>query len=138
MSWDIYIIKFDGEPSSEALEAEGFKPLPMGTAEDVRECISSQWPQTDWDDPEWGSYEADGYSIEFNLGSGIIDGLMLHIRGSGNPIPSVVRLCQQNSWTAIDGDTFLDEVSDKSWQEWQRFRDQVAEGIQDHNHPGDY
>lgn len=137
MSWDIYIIKFDGKPTLEALEAEDFKPLPMGTAEDVRKCISAQWPQTDWDDPDWGSYESNRLSIEFNLGNGIINDLMLHIRGSGDPTPSIVSVCRQNGWTAMDGDAFLDEASNKSWQDWQRFRDQVAVNIQNSNNSGD-
>lgn len=138
MSWDVYILKFDGQLSLEKMDANGFKPLPMGVAQEVRERISVQWPETDWSDPEWGYYEAGGCSIEFNLGSGTIEGLMLHIRGGGNPVPSIVNFCRENDWTAIDGDSFLDEASVQSWQEWQKFRDQVTHHLKETSHDDDH
>ena len=138
MSWDVYILKFEGQPSLEKMDADDFKPLPMGSAEEVRERISVQWPGTDWSDPEWGYYEIDGCSIEFNLESGTIEDLMLHIRGGGNPVPSIVAFCRENGWTAIDGDSFLDEASVQSWQQWQRFRDQVTEHLRETSYDDDH
>ena len=128
MSWDVYVLKFDGKPSVDAMLAEGFSPLPLGTSEEVRRKISASFPAVDWTTPAWGDLDEAGYSIEFPILGEPIDSLILIVRGGGNPVPAITRFCSVNGWSAYDmgaGD-FLggDDPSRQSWRDWQAYRDQ--------------
>ena len=127
MSWNVYILKFDGTPALEAMDADDFQPLPLGTSEAMRAKISSAFPNVDWSDPAWGSLDESGYSIEFPMRDGELDGLTLIVRGGGCPIPAIARLCHQNGWSAVaDGELMnFGQPSSVSWDEWQSYRDQV-------------
>ena len=125
MSWDVMI--FGGDP--EQFTNEETAPS-LGDAADVRTKISRSLPEVDWTDPAWGVLEGDGWSIEFNHKTdGIADELMLHVRGGGDPIGAIVKLCRDNGWVAYD--TTADAVIDlaapwtRSWEEFQAFRDKA-------------
>ena len=115
MSWDVQLMKPDG---------------PLGAADEVRAAISAVHPRVDWTDPTWGTLDGGPWHIELNTGSEpVIQSIMLHVRGSGDPIPAIMALCHRNDWRAFDlaeGD-FLDEdePSPDGWQDFQAFRDQI-------------
>jgi hypothetical protein len=111
-----------------------FKAVPLGEASEVRQRISTVLPQVDWTDPAWGTLDGEGFSIEFNTkAEGTIDGLMLHVRGNGDPLPAIGSLCRQNGWAALDMTTgdFLDAAnpSRAGWDDFREFRDQIKSYI---------
>lgn len=110
------------------------KVPPLGDAEFVRTQISKSLPGVNWSDPAWGLLEGPGWSIEFNhQKSGITDSIMLHVRGSGDPISAIVSLCKDTDWVAFDvqSEALIDlkAPSDKSWKEFQGFRDTLSASI---------
>ena len=77
--------------------------LPLGTQAEVRSAISRFFPGTDWREPAWGRYSSADGSIEFNMGEAEpSNGFMLHIRASGEVVASILALCQEHGWQAID------------------------------------
>jgi hypothetical protein len=79
----------------------------------------------------WGIYEGDGYSIEFNMGTAdAIDTIMLHVRGGGNAIAALLQFAQPNNWSLFDCSTseFLDpeNPSSEGWEGFQEYRDKVV------------
>ncbi len=130
MSWDVMVLNGDGTPTSLVDVSDDWMPKPIGDAEAVRTRITVALPAVDWSDPGWGSYEGDGFSIEFNVhATGLVDGFTLHIRGGGDPLPTIVSLCSANGWVAVDYSTgrLIDLVhpSRESWLAFQRFRDEA-------------
>lgn len=92
--------------------------MPLGMAEEVRKAVSRALPGIDWTEAVQGVYEGRSYSIEVELPSrGVVDSFGLHVRGSGNPLPVIARLCRQNGWVAFESaaGTFLD-LDDHSWE----------------------
>jgi hypothetical protein len=130
MSWDVLILNADGTPRSLAEIPEDWQLRTMGDIETARAMINGTLPGVDWTDPAWGHFLGDGYSIEFNYPSaGEVDSFMLHVRGGGDPVSAIVRLCKRNGWAALDtsaGDFMdLDAPSREGWIQFQAFRDRV-------------
>lgn len=130
MSWDVMIINARGVPADLETLPEDFESQPLGSAASLRELVSSVLPEVDWSDPSWGMFEGDGFSIELNIGEDDpVTDAMLHVRGSGDPLPSIVRLCKLGGWLAYDtsdGTAIdLDNPSRAGWEAFTQFRDQV-------------
>jgi hypothetical protein len=128
MSWDLVLQNGVAATNSDAL-ADAACP-PLGAPGSVRALISSVHPDVDWSDPAWGVLDSDAWSIEFNMGNAeTIDSIMLHVRGSGDPLPAIVALCTKTGWTALDLSTgqLLDprKPSSRGWMDFQSFRDQI-------------
>lgn len=118
MSWDVLILHPDS--ASEPEDRPRLKAL--GMADEVRKAVSRALPGIDWTEPVQGVYDGRGYSIDAQLPSrGVVDSIGLHVRGTGNPLPAIVRLCRQNGWVAFDSaaGTFLD-LEDPSPAGWER------------------
>jgi hypothetical protein len=131
MSWDVMIFNFESPPPAPNNWEDGFGPIAMGEAEEVRTKISRSLPMVDWSDPAWGLLDGDGFSIEFNYHkSGQVDGFMLHVRGGGDPLPDICRLCRENGWYALDCSTgdFIDlqAPSRQGWRGFQSYRDSIV------------
>jgi hypothetical protein len=130
MSWDVMILNADGTPRSTAEMPKDWRPKTMGDMETVRAMINGTLPGIDWTDPAWGHLLGDGYSIAFNYQTaGEVDSFMLHIRGGGDPVSAIVRLCKSNGWVALDASTGnlmdLDAPSRESWTRFQAYRDRI-------------
>ena len=129
MSWDVMVLNYGGKLSpAEMLDAEPVGPL--GPAAQVRRRIAKHLPGVDWSEPEWGLYEGDGFTIEFNTGSDDpIDSIMLHVRGGGDAIAVLLKFAKPNGWSLLDCSTseFLDpqNPSAEGWEEFQAFRDKA-------------
>ena len=100
---------------------EDFVGSEMGTADEIRRNINAVFPGTDWSDPSWGIFDGDGFSIEFNIGNeAITTDLMLHVRGNGDPVTPIVKLCRAYSWKGLDTSTGellnADNPSSKGWR----------------------
>lgn len=134
MSWDVLIL----HPDSAAAPAEGDPQLrPLGMADEVRRAVSRALPGIEWDAPVLGVYRGAVLSVDVELPSkGVVDSFALHLRGLGNPMPVIVRLCRQNGWVAFDSAaaTFLDLASPSAegWRNGVLFRAQTQALAQFH------
>jgi len=145
MSWDIFIFSTDPRHLS-----AGTKPHSLGDAADVRAKISKSLPAVNWKDPAVGVLEGKGWSIEFyHQANGATQDIMLSVRGGGDPVASIVKLCKDNGWVALDSSSGkllnLDVPSSQSWQQFQAYRDQVVASTREpqrqvphHEHPGGF
>lgn len=103
MSWDVMILNREGTPERLEDVPKDWMPRPMGAADTVRDAIRRTLPSADWSDPGWGIFDGDGFSITFNFQeTGTVDAFTLHIRGGGDPLSTIVRLCRENDWAAYD------------------------------------
>jgi hypothetical protein len=130
MSWDVMIFSRRFDPDEGPPE-----PLaPLGDGDEVRQRISRSLPAVDWSDPSWGVLDGEGWSIEFNLDEeDPISAMMLHVRGGGDPVAAVAKLCADQGWQALDTvtDHWLDpgNPSREGWSEFQDFRGKVADPV---------
>ena len=138
MSWDVMVFKFLGGPphGADSIKEENLRAL--GPAEDVRQGISALLPGVDWSSPTWGLFDGDGFSIEFNVGSkNLIDNMMLHVRGGGNAIATILSFANPLGWSLFDCSTgeFLDpeQPSQSGWVGFQKYRDKCLQ--RDHDKP---
>lgn len=130
MSWDVFLFDAEGTPSSFESVPRDWRPVPMGDPSAIRDAIDSCTPDVDWSDPEWGVLSGQGLSIEISIGSECpVESVALHVRGSGDVLPTIVRLCKTNRWVAFDTSTGelldLDRPSEKGCRGFQRFRDRI-------------
>lgn len=129
MSWDLSILK---TPPIERVEdlPDDFEPEVLGPREDIIEKIEKALPGVDFEDPSWGEWANEESSIEFNIGDEEeCDGVMLHVRGDGDPMDLVKAVVDAIGVTAIDhqsGELFTLEEARASFEEWKEFRDSVA------------
>lgn len=131
MSWDISIQDLPtGIQSLEELPAS-FRPALLGHRSVLIARIQEIFPEIDFSDPAWGTLALPESIIEFNMGSAVVcEGFMLHVRGGGNPVPTVARLLQHLRLRAIDcqtGNLFSPEAAEASFSEWQQSRDRTAQ-----------
>jgi len=133
MSWDVLVLDLAGAAPSEVDFGADFKPHSMGNAGEVRARISRHLRAVDWSDPTWGVYEGDGFSFEFNMGKEAeASSFMVHVRGGGDAVASLMRFVAPNGWSLFDCTTgeFIDAAnpSDEGWKAFQGFRDTVIKG----------
>jgi hypothetical protein len=80
-----------------------------------------------------GVFEAEDFSLEFFLGSETsIDRITIDVRGTGNPIGALRRLCKQNGWVAEEPGRRaldLDAESLPGWEEFTEYRDRVVDEL---------
>lgn len=129
MSWDILIQDFPAAATTVADIPDDFQPQPIGSRADLIAKIRDVVPSADFSNPEWGVFEGDGFSIEFQMGDeDVCGGISLMIRGGGSPTPLVAALLDRLQLRAIDcqSSEFFDvEAARESFGSWQRYRDQV-------------
>ncbi len=137
MSWDLMVCNYNGSPPNNFEDPSNDpKPDSLGSADNVRRSISQNLPGVDWSDPTWGTYDGDEFSIEFNTGDeDPIDSIMLHVRGSGDPITAILQFANPNKWTLKDLTTgeYLDpeNPSPEGWKNFQDFRDNALDQYRD-------
>jgi hypothetical protein len=129
MSWDIHIQDFPAAAKMVADIPDDFRPQPIGSRADLIAKIRDVVPSADFSNPEWGVFEGDGFSIEFQMGDeDVCDSISLMIRGGGSPTPLVAALLDRLQLRGIDcqSSEFFDvEAARESFGSWQRYRDQV-------------
>lgn len=122
MSWDVLLAKREADPGSAGS---------LGTSTEIRAKISQCFPDVDWRRPDSGVFRSGDLSIEFAVGSEeVVDTVMLHVRGEGDPFPMIVELCRSFSWSALDTSSGewldLDNPSPDGWDSFRQFRDEVT------------
>jgi hypothetical protein len=138
MSWDVMIFNLSGKTPPPMPELQESDCKPLGPAAEVRQRISSVISKVDWSDPSWGIYEGGGFSIEFNAGNqDPVQNIMLHVRGGGDAIATIMAFTKPCGWSALDCSTgeFLDPAapSQGGWKGFQAYRDQI---LKQRNEPG--
>jgi hypothetical protein len=107
--------------------------LSMGTPKEVRAKIGVYLPNVDWTDPTWGIYRGDGFTFEFGMrDEPQKTGFMIHVRGGGDAISTLLQFAVPNRWSLLDCSTgeWLDpdEPSQAGWEGFQAFRDRNLPG----------
>jgi hypothetical protein len=131
MSWDVLLLPLPAGINS-IEELESFPELgkePLGNREKVLVTLAAAEPTADLSDPSWGYLEGPGWSIELNIGDADpVDTIMLHVRGGGNIVPSILKLASALGCYALDGSSgdILWEDAAGSWADFRAYRDQVV------------
>ena len=131
MSWDISICKFSRRYLAVEEIPDDAALLSIGSRAEVHQAILAVFPQTDWADPAWGSWESGCGSIEFNVGDrDPSEGFMLHVRAGSEVVRGIVQLCLANGWQGLDTSTgqFIELAEDpeQGLASWRAYRDQVV------------
>jgi hypothetical protein len=137
MSWDIYIMNFPATAQRVADIPDDFQPKPLGKRADLIAQIRGVIPSADFSKPDWGVFEGEGFSIEFQMGDKeICQSVTLLVRGGGSPAPLIGALLDRLKVRGIDCQTsefFHIEAARASFGSWQQYRDQII-GAKDENH----
>lgn len=127
MSWDVMIVKekFDikNVPDDYTL------PI-LGRTDEIKKTLTSIIPELRFDDTGWSTLDMPLFSIEFFISNEeFTDGIMLYIRGGGDPLPLIKKICETCKFEALDcsAGNFIDlnnySSSAESWKNFQEFRD---------------
>jgi hypothetical protein len=130
MSWDVMIFNSEEPPPLNGEVPSDFTSISLGDADEVRARISKSLPEVDWSDPAWGQLIHSDFIIEFNFqADGDVEGFLLHVRGGGNPLIPICKVCSENGWYPLDTSTGLfinvDDPSYQGWEGFQQYRDRV-------------
>lgn len=130
MSWDVLVSGAKSPPPCVADMPDDWHGNILGATDDVRQRITASFPNTDWTDPSWGIFEGDGFSFEFSIGSkDQSDGFMIHVRGGGSAVPSLLKLAESNQWYLLDCSQgeWLHHCTDPEagWSGFKAYRDRV-------------
>ena len=125
MSWDVLLLKEKCDLNDKDVDVP-----PLGNRDEIIRTLTALMADLDYSDPTWGILESDEFSIEFNTGrEELVDSIMLHIRGGGDPLIIIKLICDHTGWGAFDTSTsdFMDtdKLSPESWLAFQKFRDRV-------------
>jgi hypothetical protein len=107
MSWDVTLYRFDKHPITIDTDISGLERKPLGTVAQVRDLISKQLPEVEWESFYTGYYLGDNYRLDFFVGSfesdedDVIDHLAISIHGlySDEAIDTLLRLATPYGWT---------------------------------------
>jgi hypothetical protein len=109
MSWDIVIYKFSDYPLTPDADTRNLEKLPLGTVSEVRNLISAQLPETEWESYWEGYIRAKDSRLEFFVGSfnsdeeDLIHNLDIVVYGFDDEVFDVLfKLTQPYRWTIQD------------------------------------
>lgn len=130
MSWDIMVYGFRGAPPPVDEWDDDSAREALGSSAEVRSKIDASLPGVDWSDPEWGVFEGNEFSFEFNLDDEeSIDSFMIHVRGGGDAVATLLKVAVPNGWSLYDlsTDEWIDpkDPSNAGWEDFQAFRDRA-------------
>ena len=124
MSWDVAIVRIRGK-FRPIKEVKGKDYLPLGDLKKVRAAVSTAFPSAEWSNPKWAFYSGPDFSIEIDL-EGVKSGntILMFVHGSGDPIPSILKLTEANGWLAVDCSSgqFIDPTN-PSYESWEGFKE---------------
>jgi hypothetical protein len=128
MSWDVVLLK-----TKINLVDKNANPDNLGKKDEIIERLTTLLPTLDYSDTSWGIFTDKNFSIEFNTGTDdIVETIMLHIRGGGDPLVIIKIICDSENWFALDCSTTeyidTDNLSKESWENFQKFRDKIIDG----------
>ncbi len=102
MSRDIFVQDLPPHATKPEEVPDDFVPKSIGTRTKVLEAIREIAPTADFSDPAWVTLDAEGFSIEFNLGvAETLQSFAMHIRGSDQGQETARRIVQRLGLRAI-------------------------------------
>lgn len=131
MSWDVALVKIRGGIRP-VVEVETDDYVSLGEPDSVRAAINAALAGTEWSTPDAAVYTGPAFEMEFDLES-LVSGntVLLHVHGSGDPFPSLMKLANANGWLAVDCATgeFLDphNPSTEGWDGYKSVVDLARE-----------
>jgi hypothetical protein len=125
MSLDVVLYKFSEYPLAIDTDISGLEHVPLGTVAEVRDLISTQLPDTEWEAYWTGYCLGKNYRFEFFVGSfdsdedDLIDHLDVTVYGQLGEaaINALLMLAIPNQWTiqeVVDGKFILPEMFDST------------------------
>lgn len=132
MSWDVALFNFPADMTLNEVD-DDYRPDPLGPASDVLATLRETFPGIDLRDPTWGFLSDDQWVIEFNIGEeNPVESIMLHVRGSGDVLPTVRRAAAVLGCRAMDCSTgdFIETGGSDGWAGFQAFRDRALRNQQ--------
>jgi hypothetical protein len=130
MSWDISVQDIPVGAVSIADIPDDFSPKVLGNRNDIIARIKEVCPDADFTDPSWGLIDNSEFSIEVNIRQETVQGFMFHVRGSGEAAKVIDNILRHLNFRGLDcsaGEIFSLEHAEKSFSEWQKYRDQVVQ-----------
>ncbi len=132
MSWDVFFIKFERNYSTIEDIEDDAQPLPMGSRAEIQAKITELFPETDWNDPSWGVWDAGDGVIEFSISKEkAVDSFALFVRAaSASVVGKIVELALKNGWQAMDTGSggFLEKQENpvEGYAHWEAYKNQVV------------
>ncbi len=155
MSWDATIAKTSDPKFIKPADEARF--LPMGTALEVRNNLTTAAPSIEWSSASQGHAYVGSLSLEFSFLGKIeeneslasmakrpqdadeVGSIGVSARGAGDPLEVVISIAKANQWSVFDSQegTWIDlnAPSKESWKDFTEFRDMVAQNLPGDRHP---
>ncbi|MEK7469555.1 MAG: hypothetical protein AAB074_19455 [Planctomycetota bacterium] len=132
MSWDLFVLKLP--PGIKRLEElpDGFQAPPIGRREDIIKAILKIAPEADFSNPEWGTLEGPGFSIEISLGvKEILTDFAFHVRGADPAVLTIAKILDDLGLRALDPQSELGlfeagPAALESLKKWREYRDRCV------------
>lgn len=103
MSWAVYAMTAPGGARSLDSVPEGYRPPPLGSAEDLVARIREAAPEADASDPRWLRITGDEYDVEVTVGKGVqVRDVTFYIKSGAKAPTRVMEICSQLGITAYD------------------------------------
>jgi len=131
MSFDIFVQDIPANAKGAEDIPDDFRPQPIGPRRALVAAIRKVAPEVKFATPEWGTIDADDYSVEINIG--LHDPVMsfaFHVRGSERGMFLVAEILAELGARAFAPGTesgfFEVDRGAEAFLRWQAFRDRVA------------
>ena len=133
MSWDVSFQDLPDGLQSIADVPDDFLPIrPLCSRAELHAKIRAIAPETDFSDPAWATLDADGFSIELNIGDeDPVMSLMVHVRGDDEAVLGIIReLASALGRAAIDCSAgelidFGSPEATEGYRKWRAYRDRI-------------
>ena len=103
MTWDVYAVR--APMSVRALEdlPAGFRPAPIGSAEEIITAVREAVPWIDTTDPAWLRLAGDDHDVEIPLGKAHqVRDVTFYVNGGAGSVGVILQVCRQLGVTAFD------------------------------------
>ncbi len=105
MGWSIGLTKFDRVYRNVDEIPRDARPH-LGSASTVRACLDAGFAGIDWSDPAHGRWKCNSGSLQFMVGADEDVGCLgVLVRAGDGVVPSIIQLCRDHGWQALDFDT---------------------------------
>jgi hypothetical protein len=131
MSWDIFVVDIPIDATTIDDIPDTFVPKAIGSRSKIIAQIKEIVPFADFRNPEWGTIEGDGFSIEVNFGSNeSVDCLAFHVRGNDVAAGLVSEILTRLNLRAFDsgtGEIFDHANAAAGLQRWRAYLNQIPD-----------
>jgi hypothetical protein len=158
MPWEVTLVNYGGAPPANYYAADRPDPQPLGGHDEVIEWIKVAAPELEWGQSETlppemlaafspeiremmarpqlrALYEDAEFSLElYGFEQEPIASLHADLRGDGNPLLLLARICAGRRWSVVNGadGSFVDleAARPEQWDAFREWRDRAVGGIE--------